>query len=194
VGGCIRSGDRRQLATLLRAKGAKTVFRGAVTRRPDQTCRGRVTVAAALVVACLFASACASSSPRAPVSHPVPKTGEVTFYLSLPSSAAVLGQAAAKVATPGSPDYRHFSSRATAARRFGATDAQINTVAKSVKTLGLRFAADPTRLFGRVTGSTRQWQAALGAPLSEQGGDGVQSVHHLHPPAADTGRAGALWY
>jgi subtilase family serine protease len=145
------------------------VLRGAVTRRPDQTCRGGVTVAAALVVASLLASGCASSSPRAPVSLPVPKTGEVTFYLSLPSFTAELGEAAAKVATPGSPDYRHFSSLAKAARQFGATDAQINTVAKSVKTLGLRFAADPTRLFGRVSGSTRQWQAALGASLSKQG-------------------------
>ena len=102
------------------------------------------------------------------MSLPVPKTGEVTFYLSLPSSTTGLSEAVAKVATPGSSDYRHFSSLAKAARQFGATDAQINTVAKSVKTLGLQFAADPTRLFGRVTGSTGQWQAALGTPLSEQ--------------------------
>jgi subtilase family serine protease len=99
----------------------------------------------------------------------VPKTAEVTFYLSLPSSRAGLGEAAAKVATPGSPDYRHFSSLDQAARQFGAADAQINSVAKSVKSLGLQFAADPTRLFGRVTGSTQQWQAALGTALSRQG-------------------------
>jgi hypothetical protein len=55
-----------------------------------------------------------------------------------------------------------------AARQFGATDAQITAVATSVGTLGLQFAADPTRLFGRVTGSTAQWQAALGTPLSKQ--------------------------
>jgi subtilase family serine protease len=99
----------------------------------------------------------------------VPKTGEVTFYLSLPSSTAGLGEAAAEAATPGSPNYRHFSSLDEAARQFGATDAQINTVAESVKTLGLQFAADLTRLFGRVTGSTQQWQAALGTALSKQG-------------------------
>ena len=131
-------------------------------------CRGGVAVAATLVVVPLLASGCASSSPRAPVSLPVPKTGEVTFYLSLPSSRAGLAEAAAEVATPGSPDYRHFSSLDKAARQFGATDAQINTVAKSVKTLGLQFAADPTRLFGRVTGSTQQWQATLGTALSRQ--------------------------
>jgi Subtilase family len=55
-----------------------------------------------------------------------------------------------------------------AARQFGATDTQIDTVAKSVNTLGLQFAADPTRLFGRVTGSPQQWQTALGTPLSTQ--------------------------
>jgi subtilase family serine protease len=102
------------------------------------------------------------------VSLPVPKAGDVTFYLSLPASTAGLSEAAAKVAAPGSSNYRQFSSLATAAGQFGATDAQINTVADSVQTLGLQFAADPTRLFARVTGSTRQWQAALGTPLREQ--------------------------
>jgi subtilase family serine protease len=143
-------------------------LRGAATRKPGQTCCG-IAVAAALVVVSLLASACMSSTPRARVSLPVPKTGEVTFYLSLPSSTAGLVDAAAKVATPGSSEYRHFSSLDKAARRFGATDAQINTVAKSVKTLGLQFASDPTRLFGRVTGSTHQWQAALKNALSKQG-------------------------
>src|SRR6266508_2873366 len=64
--------------------------------------------------------------------------------VSLPGSTTGLGEAVAKVATPGSSDYRHFSSLDKAARRFGASDAQINTVAKSVKTLGLQFAAYPT--------------------------------------------------
>ncbi|MDQ1719217.1 MAG: kumamolisin [Pseudonocardiales bacterium] len=94
-------------------------------------------------------------------------TGEVTFYLSLPASTAGLSEAAATVATPGSSTYRHFSSLATAAGQFGATDAQLNTIAKSVHTLGLQFAADPTRLFARVTGSTQQWQTALGTPLTQ---------------------------
>jgi subtilase family serine protease len=120
------------------------------------------------VVLWLLVSGCTSSGPRPPVSLPMPKAGEVTFYLSLPSSTAGLGEAAAKVATPGSLEYRHFSALDKAARQFGASDPQINATAKSIKTLGLRFAADPTRLFGRVTGSAQQWQQALGTPLSKQ--------------------------
>lgn len=47
-------------------------------------------------------------------------------------------------------------------------DAQIEAVAKSIKTFGLQFAADPSRLFARVTGSAQQWRAALGTSLSKQ--------------------------
>jgi subtilase family serine protease len=123
---------------------------------------------AVLVVVSVLGSGCTSRSAPAPVSLPVPKTGEVTFYLSLPGSTTGLGQAVASVATPGSSEYRRFSSLDKAASQFGATDAQINTVAKSISTLGLQFAADPTRLFGRVTGSTQQWQTALGTALSKK--------------------------
>jgi hypothetical protein len=90
----------------------------------------------------------------------------------LPVAAQLNGgarQAAARAATAGSWEYRHFSSSDKAARQFGASDTQISTVAKSVSTLGLQFAADPTRLFGRMTGSPQQWQTALGGmPLSKQ--------------------------
>ena len=67
---------------------------------------------AVLVAVSVLASGCASSSPGLVVSLPVPKIGEVTFYLSLPASPAGLSEAAAKVATPGSSNYRHFSSQA----------------------------------------------------------------------------------
>ena len=99
-------------------------------------------------------------------SLPTPKAGEVTFFLSLPATMADVGTAANAVSTPGSPRYRHFSTLAQAANQFGATDAQISGVVATVGTLGLRFTADPTRLFGRVTGTPRQWATALGAPLA----------------------------
>jgi subtilase family serine protease len=117
----------------------------------------------------LLAFGCASSArPPVPVSLPVPRSGQITFYLSLPSSTSALGEAVDRVAAPGSSQYRHFTSPDQAARQFGASDAQITAVARAIGRLGLRFAADPTRLFGRVTGSARQWKAALRAPLSTQ--------------------------
>jgi subtilase family serine protease len=135
-------------------------------------------IAAVVAALSLLFSGCTSTGAGPPrflpfpktsdVFLPVPRSGDVTFYLSLPMSMTGLREAAARVSTPGSPEYRHFSSLHSAARRFGATDAQIGTVAESIATLGLRFVADPTRLFGRVIGSPRQWQKALGTPLSEQ--------------------------
>jgi hypothetical protein len=136
-------------------------------------------VVVALAVVSLLAVGCTPKSARPPVS----KTGEVTFYLSLPGATTGLGEAATRVATPGSSRYRHFSSLDNAARQFGASDAQINAVTKSINSLGLRFVADRTRLFGRVTGSTQQWQAALGSPLAEQAATA--------PTAAATPTAGA---
>jgi subtilase family serine protease len=157
---------------------------------------GALAGAVALGAASLLVAGCtptpaapAAPAASAPVSQPVPKAGDVTFYLSLPTTSATgLNTAAAKVATPGSSEYRHFSSLDQAARQYGATDAQINAVAESVGTLGLRFTADPTRLFGRVTGSTSQWRAALGAPLSEQPGTAsspfiTYGLPALTPPA-----------
>jgi kumamolisin len=135
---------------------------------PEKICRGGgvITVISALVTASLLASGCSSGSPPAAVSQPTPKSGEITFYLSLPGSTTALDEAATKVSTPGSAQYRHFMSLASAASQFGATDTQLSAVAQSVSSLGLQFTADPTRLFGRVTGSAKQWQTALGAPLS----------------------------
>jgi subtilase family serine protease len=148
-------------------------WRELMRRRAGCACAA-AAVAAAIS---LLSSGCASTGARPPVYLPVPKNdvflpvpapGDVTFYLSLPSSVTRLRAAVAKVSAPGSPEYRRFSSLRNAARRFGATDAQIRAVAQSIATLGLRFAADPTRLFGRVTGSARQWRKALGTPLSER--------------------------
>ena len=136
---------------------------------PEKTCRGGgvITAISVLVTASLLAAGCSSASPPpVAVSQPTPKSGEITFYLSLPSSTTALDEAATKVSTPGSAQYRHFMSLNSAASQFGATDAQLSTIAQSVSGLGLQFTADPTRLFGRVTGSAKQWQTALGAALS----------------------------
>jgi subtilase family serine protease len=104
----------------------------------------------------------------AAVRLPIPKAGEITFYLSLPSSTTGLELAATGAATPRSSNYRHFVSLGDAARRFGATNAEISAIDKSIQSTGLRFSADPTRLFGRVSGSAAEWRAALGMGLPKQ--------------------------
>jgi subtilase family serine protease len=136
----------------------------------ENVCRGGGVIAVSVVVtaASLLAAGCSSTSPPPPVSLPAVKSGEITFYVSLPSSTTALDEAVASVSTPGSAQYRHFMALDSAASKFGATNAQISAVATSVDSLGLGFEADPTRLFGRVTGSAQQWKAALGASLSSK--------------------------
>ena len=175
-------GDGHTRTALFRAAGRSDRMRWYVAL-------ATVTV---LAVISLLASGCASSSPAPPVSLPVPKTGEITFTLSLPASTARLSAAAAKVAAPGSSTYRHFSSPAAAAGQFGATDAQISAIARSVQSLGLQYAADPTRLFGRVSGSARQWQAALGTPLTEQAATASNPFISYSLPSQHARRTAAL--
>lgn len=132
-----------------------------------------ISTLAVLVAVVLLASACMSGGASQPKRNPavfIPpaRSGEVTFYLSLPSSAPALAQAAVNVSMPGSPNYRRFVSLDAASRQFGATDAQIETAAGAVKGLGLNFAVDPTRLFARVSGSIEQWDVALGTPLEQR--------------------------
>jgi subtilase family serine protease len=145
----------------------------------------RRSTCAALVAVIVLASACTSSGPRqnALVFIPAASSGEVTFYLSLPSSKTALAEAAANVSMPGSPSYRQFVSLDAAASQFGATDGQISTVAGAVKGLGLNFAVDPTRLFARVSGPIEQWKAALGVPLAQRAANGSNSFTTYALPA-----------
>jgi subtilase family serine protease len=151
--------------------------------------RVRVTIVGLALLA-LLAAGCTSgtSGTPSPLSLPHPRSGIVTFYLSLPGSTTPLAQAATAAATPGSSTYRHFRSLDAAAQQFGATQAQIDTVTTSVRSLGLQFATDPTRLFGRVMGTAQQWQAALGTPLAEHAPTAstpfiTYSLPALTPPA-----------
>jgi hypothetical protein len=147
-----------------------------------------ITVLAAVTV---LASGCSSGSPAPPVSLPVPKTGEITFYLSLPASTAGLEQAAEKASQPGSPAYREFISLDASASRFGATDTQINAIAKSVRSLpAIRRRPNPV-----VRARDRVGQAVAGGArrsAERTAGHGVESFHHPHPPGQDARRAAAL--
>jgi hypothetical protein len=102
---------------------------------PDRVRRGSGAVIV-LVAVSLLAFGCASSArPPVPVSLPVPRSGQITFYLSLPSSTSALSEAVDRVAAPGSSQYRHFTSPDQAARQFGASDAQITAVARAISRL-----------------------------------------------------------
>ena len=69
-----------------------------VARRRAYAVLATITVLAAVTV---LAAGCSSgSTPPPPVSLPVPKTGEITFYLSLPASTAGLEQAAENESAP----------------------------------------------------------------------------------------------
>ncbi|MGW6281314.1 S53 family peptidase [Kribbella sp. NPDC055071] len=124
--------------------------------------------AGGFVAIAMLLSACTPDPAASPVSLPSPAAGVVTFYVSLPSSTTALLQAATAVATPGSGQYRHFPKESEVGAKYGASDAQIKDVTASITKLGLQFAADPSRLFGRVSGTTSQWETALGTPLTVQ--------------------------
>lgn len=131
-------------------------------------------------VSVVLLAGCAPAAPApAPGSSPAPAVPSevrlapaapdaVTFYLGLPSSGPALLQAAVAASTPGSPGYRRFAPLADVAARFGASDAQIEQVVRSVRGLGLDVTVDPTRLFARVSGSTLKWREVLGRPLGSQ--------------------------
>ena len=145
------------------------------------TVRGRrrskallLTVAAVLLAACGTTTPSGGSPPAPPHTDlPAPRADAITFYLSLPgppgnSLTGALADAAFAAATPGNPQYRHFSNLADVAARFGASDAQIDAADKVIRDAGLEFAADPTRLFARVSGTAERWAAALKQPLQMQ--------------------------
>jgi kumamolisin len=133
-----------------------------------------MALAVVVLLAGCSAAAPAGSPPAPPHTDlPAPRADAITFYLSLPgpsgnSTTGPLANAAFAAATPGNPPYRHFSSLADVAARFGASDAQIDEADRAIRATGLDFAADPTRLFARVSGTAERWAAALKSPLQEQ--------------------------
>ena len=99
--------------------------------------------------------------------NPVPPPDKrITFLAELPHRSQALALAARAVSTPGSEKFRQYRSVAEAARDFGATDAQIARLKKRAAALGLSVAVDPTRLVARITGTVKDWEAAMGTQIS----------------------------
>lgn len=113
----------------------------------------------------LVAAACSAATSPLPVGQPQGTAEQVVFYFGLPYDRQALRDAARTAATPGSTGYRVFPRDVEAATRYGAADAQIRSAAEAVASQGLSFTADPTRLFARVSGTSQQWERALGAGL-----------------------------
>ena len=126
----------------------------------------RSCLAGVLAVTVSATFACSPAQPAAQVFLPAPKEGVITFYLSLPHNATGLARAATAAATPGSGHYRRFLAESDAGKTYGASDGQIRDVSNTIAELGLGFAADPSRFFGRVSGTAAQWQSALGERLA----------------------------
>jgi subtilase family serine protease len=111
-----------------------------------------------------------SSTSRATssTSQPTPSAGVITFYLALPAHANSVVSDALAAAMPGDAQYRHFSSVASLAAKYGTSSRTMQRVVKDVDAFGLSAAIDPSRLFARVSGTAAQWASALKAPLGEQ--------------------------
>jgi subtilase family serine protease len=69
---------------------------------------------------------------------------------------------------PNSAHYRHFSSVATLAAKYGASNGTMQRVSADIEKFGLSAAVDPSRLFARASGTAEQWASALKAPLREE--------------------------
>jgi subtilase family serine protease len=134
-----------------------------MTGNPKHVCR-----LAAVIVAIALAGCGSSRSMTPSTSQPTPSAGLITFYLALPAHASSVVNDALSAAMPGSAHYRHFSSVASLAARYGASPQTMRRVVQDVDRLGLSAAIDPSRLFARVSGTAGQWASALEAPLGEQ--------------------------
>jgi hypothetical protein len=109
-----------------------------------------------------------ASQPAAHTSQPEPSAGLITFYLALPAHASSLVNDALAAAMPNNAHYRHFSSVATLAAKYGASNGTMQRVSGDIEKFGLSAAIDPSRLFARVSGTAEEWASALKAPLREE--------------------------
>ena len=83
-----------------------------------------------------------------------------------PHGGSELGALATAVSTPGSPSFRRFLTPAQFAARFGASDAALAAVRRSLRERGLRVTGvSPSRLIVHVTGAVQRVERAFGVSL-----------------------------
>ena len=97
-----------------------------------------------------------------------PASARVTFYFGLERPESAARAAWTAVGNPSSSSYRHFSSQAATARRYGARPATIRRFKRAVRRHGLRARVDRSRVFARVSGSVRRFEHVLGVRVRKQ--------------------------
>jgi kumamolisin len=97
-----------------------------------------------------------------------PASARVTFYFGLERPEGAARAAWSAVGNPSSGTYRHFLSRAAAAKRYGANAATIRRFKRAVRRHGLRTKVDRSRVFARVSGSVRTFERVLRVRIRKQ--------------------------
>ena len=122
---------------------------------------------AAVLASCAPAAIASGPSARATRVGAAPAAAQLHLVLPLNADLAGLEQFATSVTTPGSPDYGHYRSIAELARRFGATAATRDAVARYLRAAGATdFRLDATGLFADVTVSAKLATKLFSTPLA----------------------------
>jgi subtilase family serine protease len=124
----------------------------------------------ALTIATLILGAAATPAVAAPA--------RITFYFGLKRPEAQAVSAFWAVQQPGSPSYRRFLAPAQVAARYGASAATRRTFLGQVRKLGLSASIDPSRVFGRVTGTIKQLERAFKVRIASQFNNDVISTEY----------------
>jgi subtilase family serine protease len=111
----------------------------------------------------LLALALLAASPAAAA-----RPARVTFYFGLERPEGSARAAWSAVGDPGSATYRHFSSTAALARRYGASASTIRRFRRGIGRHGVGVQVDRSRVFARVTGTVPAFEDLLGIRIRKQ--------------------------
>jgi subtilase family serine protease len=131
---------------------------------------GGVAAALLVLLGVVTASPAAATAPTARIARvgPAPKSHPLELVLPLRADLAGLERMALAVATPGSPQYAHYQSLASLARRFGAAPATRSRVAAYLRREGATHVEiDPTGLFAAATMPASRAARVFDTPLAQ---------------------------
>lgn len=126
-----------------------------------------IAIASGSLIAGTLAFPAVADNTASATPAPDPNT-VITFLAELPHRQQALEQAASAISDPSSASFRDYLSVEQAARRFGASDAQVRKVRSAARQLGLTASIDPTRLVTRISGTVSAWEKAMGTQITYQ--------------------------